>query len=280
MTDRPPLLLAAHGSREPESAVVTDRIAAGVAALLPGVDVRVGYIDNAPPSVNQALDALADAGHGALVVVPLLLISASHSKGDVPGSIQAAMQRHPGLHVHYGRPLWPSAAVVEAIDDRLREAGAGDGDAVVVASAGAADPDANAELCKVARLLWEGRSYVEVVPAYASATTPTPAQAVRRLQVVGASRVAVVPFFLSPGAFQQMVDEQSREAGAALVTDVLADHPAILRLVAQRYDEALRGDLRMNCDTCQYRVPFPGRERRVGAPQKPHSHPADGTAGH
>jgi sirohydrochlorin cobaltochelatase len=271
----PPLLLAAHGSRDPASAVVTERIAAGVGSLLGDVEVTVGYVDNSGPSLAESFAALASSGVADLVVVPLLLVAASHSKGDVPGSIQAAQMAHPALRVAYGRPLWPDPRIVEAVDDRLREAGIGAGDSVVVASAGAADPDANAELARVARLLWEGRSYDEVVPAYASATVPTPAQAVHRLLVVGATRVAVVPFFLSPGNFQIAVDEEARAAGASVVTDVLGDHPAVLSLVADRYREAIAGDIRMNCDVCQYRVPFPGRESRVGAVQRPHAHPHD-----
>ncbi|MCU1678367.1 MAG: cobalamin [Frankiales bacterium] len=269
-----PLLLAVHGSRDPASARMTERIAAAVRAAL-GADVSIGYVDNSPPSLAEAFAALAATGVTDLVVVPTLLIAASHSKGDVPGSIQAAHLAHPSLRIAYGRPLWPDPRIVEAVDDRLREAGIGAGDSVVIASAGAADPDANAELCKVARLLWEGRSYDEVVPAYASATTPTPAQAVHRLLVLGASRVAVVPFFLSPGNFQIAVDEESRAAGAAVITDVLGDHPGIVSLVADRYREALTGDIRMNCDLCQYRVPFPGRETRVGSAQRPHAHPHD-----
>jgi sirohydrochlorin cobaltochelatase len=31
----------------------------------------------------------------------------------------------------------------------------------------------------------------------------------------------------------------------------------------------------MNCDACLYRIPFPGREASVGAPQVPHTHPDD-----
>jgi sirohydrochlorin cobaltochelatase len=253
---------------------MTERIAGGVQALL-GVAVHIGYVDNAAPSLAQAFAELAGSGVTDLVVVPTLLIAASHSKGDVPGSIQAARLTHPALRIAYARPLWPDPRIVEVVDARLREAGIGAGDSVVIASAGAADPDANAELAKVARLLWEGRSYAEVVPAYASATVPTPAQAVRRLLVVGASRVAVVPFFLSPGNFQIAVDEESRAAGAAVITDVLGDHPLVLAAIADRYREAMAGDIRMNCDLCQYRVPFPGREGRVGAVQRPHAHPLD-----
>jgi sirohydrochlorin cobaltochelatase len=44
-------------------------------------------------------------------------------------------------------------------------------------------------------------------------------------------------------------------------------------LVLGRYDEALHGDIRMNCDTCAYRVALPGFAGKVGRPQTPHFHP-------
>src|SRR5262249_34520444 len=46
-------------------------------------------------------------------------------------------------------------------------------------------------------------------------------------------------------------------------------------LVLERYDEALSGDIRMNCDTCAYRVALPGFTDKVGRPQVPHYHPGD-----
>jgi sirohydrochlorin cobaltochelatase len=44
-------------------------------------------------------------------------------------------------------------------------------------------------------------------------------------------------------------------------------------LVIERYTEALRGDIRMNCDVCVHRVALPGFEEKVGAPATPHYHP-------
>ena len=50
-------------------------------------------------------------------------------------------------------------------------------------------------------------------------------------------------------------------------------------VVVERWAEIDGGDLRMNCDTCAYRVALPGFEAKVGAPQTPHDHPDD-PAGH
>jgi sirohydrochlorin cobaltochelatase len=51
-------------------------------------------------------------------------------------------------------------------------------------------------------------------------------------------------------------------------------------LVLERYDEALRGDIRMNCDTCAYRVALPGFTDKLGRPQTPHDHPDDHAHAH
>jgi sirohydrochlorin cobaltochelatase len=56
---------------------------------------------------------------------------------------------------------------------------------------------------------------------------------------------------------------------------VIGDCDGLASLVVERYEEALRGEARANCDACLYRIALPGHEHRVGAPQKPHDHPHD-----
>jgi sirohydrochlorin cobaltochelatase len=62
--------------------------------------------------------------------------------------------------------------------------------------------------------------------------------------------------------------------------DVIGDCDGLADVVLERYEEALAGDIRMNCDTCVYRIAMPGFEDRVGAPQLPHHHPDDPAHGH
>jgi sirohydrochlorin cobaltochelatase len=61
---------------------------------------------------------------------------------------------------------------------------------------------------------------------------------------------------------------------------VIGPEPELAELVMERYRETLKGDLRMNCDTCMYRIKLPGFEERVGLPQQPHHHPDDPSHGH
>jgi sirohydrochlorin cobaltochelatase len=152
---------------------------------------------------------------------------------------------------------------------------------VVLVGRGSTDPDANAEVAKVARLLWEGRGYDEVGLAFISLTGPSVPAALERARRLGAARIVVAPYFLFPGVLPDRVAAQSRNfarrypAADVRVAGLIGDCDDLAGLVLERYREALAGDIRMNCDTCAYRVALPGFADKVGRPQTPHHHPDD-----
>ncbi len=270
------LLGVAHGSRDEGSQQVVEALLAGAAALRPGLQTRAAYVDNASPSIAAALAELATDGVESVAVVPLLLTPASHSKTDIAASVQAGRRAHPSMRIAYGRPLGPHPALVTVLARRLVEAGARDDDPVVLVAGGALDPDANAQVAATARLLWEGRSFASVDIAFASTTQPTVPVALERLRLLGFSRVAVARYFLGPGRLPQLVARSCSDADLEVVlTEPLGPAAEIAALVVERYDEAIAGDIRMNCDACLYRIALPGRESAVGTPQLPHDHPDD-----
>jgi sirohydrochlorin cobaltochelatase len=270
------LLGVAHGSKDDGAQQVVCELLAATERFRPGLRSASAYIDNASPSVAAAITQLAVEGVDDIAVVPLLLTPASHSKTDLAASVQAARLAHPRVRFRYGRPLGPHPVLVDVLAARLAEAGVREGDAVVLVAGGSLDPDANAQVAATARLLWERGGYASVDIAFASATRPSLPEALDRLRLLGAERVAVAPYFLGPGRLPAAVEQKAVATGLdILVSQPLGAHEDIAGLIAARYDETLGGDIRMNCDACLYRVPFPGREGKVGAPQLPHTHPDD-----
>lgn len=272
-----PLLAVAHGSQDPASQRVVADLLAGACRLRPGLVARAAFIDNAGPSVRSALNRLAADGVTDLVVLPLLLTAAAHSKTDVAASVRAGRGAHASMRVRYGRPLGADPVVVRVLDRRLREAGADPDLPVLLVAGGALDPDANASVASVARLLLEHGHWPTVDIAFASTAAPTVPAALARLGTLGHRRVAVARYFLGPGRLPALVD---RLAGSVpgisvIVGDVLGVSDDLAGLVLSRYDEAVGGGLRMPCDTCMYRVALPGRGHLVGAPQTVHRHPDD-----
>lgn len=273
----PVLLGVAHGSKDPAAQDGLRALLAGAAALRPGLQVADAYVDNASPSVRAALARLVDGGARDVVVLPVLLTPASHSKTDLAASVQAGRLAHPGVRLRYGRPLGPHAVLVEVLARRLAEAGAPDDDPVLLVAGGALDPDANAQVAATARLLWEGRPWPWVDVAFASTTGPTVPEALERLRMLGFRRVSVARYFLGPGRLPRLVERQAGgvEGVEVVVTAPLGAPAELSALLLERYDEARGGDVRMNCDACLYRLPMPGREDAVGAAQEPHTHPDD-----
>ena len=232
-----PLVAVAHGSRDPRAAATVEELL-GLVRRRSGLRVLTSYLDHAPPTPRQVLGGLAGDGADEAVVLPLLLTAAYHSKTDIPGALGEVRRDHPRLRVRYGATLGPHPLMVAALERRLAEAGVTPDPetALVLVSAGSSDTGANATISAMARR-WQG--WRRVVPAYASAASPTPAKAVRALRDSGARRVAVASYFLAPGFFADKVREEALGAGAFAVSEALGAAPELAEIIVQRYAETM-----------------------------------------
>lgn len=285
------LVIVGHGTRSAagvdQFAALVDRVRDRAGAAVG--DVEGGFIELSRPPLTDAVTALVTRGHRALVALPLVLTAAGHGKGDIPAAMAREQERHAGLTYRYGRPLGPHPLLHTVLEQRIDAALAGAdraGTWVALIGRGATDPDANAEVAKVARLLWEGRGYAGVEPGFISLAEPSVPAVLDRLRRLGARRIVVAPYFLFAGVLPDRIVAQSQAYAAdhpdldVRVADLIGDCDALADLVLERYAEALRGDIRMNCDTCAYRVLMPGFADKVGRPQTPHDHPDDPVDGH
>ncbi|HEY2286411.1 MAG TPA: sirohydrochlorin chelatase [Streptosporangiaceae bacterium] len=288
----PPLLLAAHGTRDPAGVEAFQALAARVAARAArdGIEVAGGFIELSEPPLRDAVAALA-ATAPRIVAVPLMLVAAGHAKGDIPAALAREQSRHASLTFSYARTLGPHPLLIELLATRVNALAHHAPPAVLVVGRGSTDPDANADVVKTARLLWEGRDYPLAETAFVSLARPDVTEGLERCRLLsasqhGARRIVVAPYFLFPGVLPDRVAEQAARYAAAhpeldiAVADVLGDCDELAALVFERYHEALSGDIRMNCDMCVYRIAMPGFEHRVGEPQHPHDHPHDPVHGY
>ncbi|GAB2738137.1 sirohydrochlorin chelatase [Streptomyces bullii] len=292
MTTPPALLIAGHGTRDDAGAEAFRDFVRELGRRNPGLPVAGGFIELSPPPLGEAVTELVEQGVRRFAAVPLMLVSAGHAKGDIPAALAREKERHPGISYTYGRPLGPHPALLSVLERRVEEAlgsspGAGraPGDradvTVLLVGRGSTDPDANAEVFKAARLLWEGRGYAGVETAFVSLAAPDVPSGLDRCLRLGARRIVVLPYFLFTGVLPDRVRQQTEGWAAAhpeadvRSADVIGPEPELLDLVMERYEEALKGDLRMNCDSCVYRIALPGFEDKVGMPQQPHFHPDD-----
>lgn len=270
----PALLLVGHGSRSPKGVAAYWEFASVLRDRAPGLRIGCGFIELAEPDLDTAIDDLVASGATEVIAVPLVLLGAGHLKSDGPATLHRARHRHPNVRFTYGRDLGIHPSVLAVAEERIKSVG--DIDGVVIVSRGSSDPDANADLYKVGRLLADSRGLGLVEPAFVSLAPPDVPAALERCRRLGASSIAVVPYFLFTGVLVDRIHDQAGAWAAAhpevsvVVGPELGADPRIADLVLERYEEARRGEARMNCDCCIYRTALPGYESRVGLPLAHH----------
>jgi sirohydrochlorin cobaltochelatase len=280
--DAPALLIVGHGSRDPRGAREFHDLVDLVRGRTPSLTVEGGFIEISRPPISECVDRLAESGARNVAAVPLMLLAAGHAKDDIPATLVREKMGHPELSFSYGRALGVRPELLELMDERIsavvREEEKEE-TAVLIVGRGSSDPDANSDLSKIARLFYEGRPYPIVENAYVSMTPPDVANGLDRCLKLGAKRIVVFSYFLFTGVLEERIRGQSRafaEANPGVEVHYaryFGPDPRLADLVVERYTEALRGDIRMNCDVCVHRVALPGFEAKVGAPATPHYHP-------
>jgi sirohydrochlorin cobaltochelatase len=292
------LLIAAHGSREASGIEELRAFAEAWRQLRPDRLQAAGFLEFARPTLGEAIDMLVEQGARRIVVAPAMLMAAGHVKNDVPSEIHEGRERHPGVAFHMARPLDIHPALLELCHVRYREATADRPDVsaestlLLLVGRGTSDPDANANIARVARFLWEAYGVGWASIAFAGLAAPGVDQALNVCRRLGYARIVVQPYFLFDGILLQRIIATARWHAQAdpdveiLTTAHFRLHPLLLRAFEDRAHEAIHGAPHMNCDLCKYRVRLAGREADLGAPQVGHHHHAravgepDGDHGH
>ena len=120
-------------------------------------------------------------------------------------------------------------------------------EAVVLVGHGSRLPSGNQGLHRVATQVAEQLDGARVEVAFLQLAAPGLEEAVERCVAAGARRVAVVPFFLFPGAHvredisRALAALEARHPGVALrLAGVLGDHPKLAEVAAERAREMMR----------------------------------------
>ena len=269
------VLLVGHGSRREASNEQVRTLAADLEDRL-GVPVDAGFLELAAPSVEDAIDALAPAV-SSISVVHLSLFAASHVKNDVPAALRQARAEHPDVAFDNGSHLGVHPAIVDLLDDRAAsvEADLGvdreaDDVAVVLCARGSSDPDANADVHKLARLLYEGRAFSRVDATFIGVTEPTLDETLHDVAKHRPDAVVVVPYMLGDGVLTGRIRDGAADFDdeypyvEAACGDPLGTDPRLLDVLGDRWQEARTGSVEMSCDTCKYKVELDGYEADVG----------------
>ncbi|HKT18084.1 MAG TPA: sirohydrochlorin chelatase [Stellaceae bacterium] len=283
--DRTGVMVCGHGSRDPEALAEFELVAAGLKSKLPAIDIETGYLEFARPIIRDGLEKLASRGVRRILALPGMLFAASHVKNDLPWEVNSFAALNPGIELRFGRDLSIEPKLLKAAAERIAEAeqracrpAAREETLLVVVGRGTNDPDANSNIAKITRMLWEGMGFGWAETAFSGVAHPLVEPGLRRAAMLGFRRIIVFPYFLFTGVLVKRIYAALDRVAADhpeiefVKAGYLRDHPLVLDCFADRVAEMADGEPAMNCRLCKYRAQIIGYESAAGAQQLGHHH--------
>ena len=289
MTEKTGILLCGHGSRDANAIKEFGVLAKMLDERLPQFDVDHGFLEFATPVIRTGLNALRDKGNTNVLALPGMLFAAGHVKNDIPSVLNTYTAQNPSVTVQSGRELGIDMKMVRAAGQRIQETLDGASDDVpkhetllMVVGRGASDPDANSNVSKVMRLLWEAFGFGWGEVCYSGVTFPLVEPGLEHATKLGFRRIVVFPYFLFTGVLVRRIYDYTDAVAARhpniefLKAPYLNAQPLVLETFVDRMVEIQEGTGNMNCQMCKYREQVLGFENEIGLPQESHHHHVEG----
>ena len=285
------VMICGHGSRDTEAVAEFSSLQKSLAERFPEYPVEYGFLEFARPIIRDGLDRLCDQGVDHILAVPGMLFSAGHVKNDIAAVLNTYEAAHadPAFKIEYARALDIDTKMMYAAEGRISEALAAVDDAIpmeetllMVVGRGTSDPDANGNISKICRMLWEGMGFGWGEVCYSGVTFPLVAPGLEHAARLGYKRIIVFPYFLFTGVLVNRIYDITDQIAAQfpdiefIKAGYLNDHPKVIDTFEERVRGILSGDNNMNCLLCKYREQVVGFEAHQGLPQTSHHHHVEG----
>ena len=285
------IMLCGHGSRSQSATTEFQEMVERFRKVAGSTPVDYGFLEFQTPIIRDGLDRLRKQGVKRILATPIMLFAAGHAKNDIP-SVLNRYAAEEGIDIRYGRELGVDRQMIQAAAERVEEAIAQADEAnghvpiyetcLVVIGRGASDPDANSNVTKIARMLWEGMGFGWCETGFSGVTFPLVAPCLEHVAKLGYKRVIVFPYFLFSGILVDRIygftDEVAKQHPEIefVKASYISHHHGMINTCMDRVQEILDGTNHMNCSLCKYRAQVLGFEQEVALPQQSHHHHVEG----
>ncbi|MEM8719187.1 MAG: sirohydrochlorin chelatase [Cyanobacteria bacterium P01_G01_bin.39] len=264
-----PLLAIGHGTRNARGRQTFLDFVETYQKLDTSRPVIPCFLELTEPTIQQGVEACVEQGFTEITALPILLFAARHNKFDVTNELDRSRSPYPQINLNYGRHFGITPKIIELWRDRLRQLDrpehnprniSREDTVLLFVGRGSSDPDANGDVCKLARIIWEGSGYKTVETCFIGITHPRLEEGFRRAYLYQAKRVIVLPYFLFTGTLMEKIfnltaqqEEQHPEIDFAFLPE-MGIASQLLQVFREREIEAQLGQVVMNCEMCKFRL--------------------------
>jgi sirohydrochlorin cobaltochelatase len=264
-----PLLIIGHGTKDEDGRQTFIDFVNAYQALDHSRPVIPCFLELSTPTIQDGVDYCVSQGYTEISAIPLLLFAARHNKFDVTNELDRSRLRHPEVKFHYGRHLGITPSLIELWRERLAQLDQPESNpyniprsetVLLFVGRGSSDPDANGDIYKFARILWEGSGYSTVETCFIGITHPRLEEGFRRASLYQPKRIIVLPYFLFTGALVKKIynitaSQQEKYPHISMIgLPEMGIQTQILQLVREREIETQLGQVQMNCEMCKFRL--------------------------
>lgn len=259
-----PLLMIGHGTKDEAGRQSLLDFASVYQALDTSRPVIPCFLELTDPTIQEGVDQCVAKGYTDISALPVLLFAARHNKFDITNELDRARERYPHLKFHYGRHFGITPGVLDLWRSRLAELDQPDlprsKTVLLFVGRGSSDPDANGDVCKLARILWEGSGYSTVETCFIGITHPRLEEGFRRALLYQPKRIIVLPYFLFTGVLVKKIfdisAQQQQQYPNISITCLpeMGLHPQLFSILREREIETQLGQVQMNCEMCKFRL--------------------------
>jgi sirohydrochlorin cobaltochelatase len=264
-----PLLMIGHGTTDEDGRQVFLDFVEAYQKIDNSRPVIPCFLELTEPNIEQGVDYCVKNGYSDISALPILLFAARHNKFDVTNELDRTRLKYPHLNFHYGRHFGINPNIVSLWQKRLAELDTPEKNphnisredtVLLFIGRGSSDPDANGDVCKLARILWEGSGYKTVETCFIGIAHPRLEEGFARALLYNPKRIIVLPYFLFMGALMKKIyritDEHRVKYPEVEISSLpeMGIQPELFQLLREREIETHLGEVKMNCEMCKFRL--------------------------
>ena len=276
------ILLCGHGSRR-KTGVESFKVLVSLLAKRYDKDYLVdyGFLEFNHPTYGAAVERLYLKGVRKIYALPVILFAGAHAKNDIPFELNTIETYYTDLQIVMSRHIGVSTYLLDLSLKRLRKVQqdrppvASREICLLVIGRGTTDPDANSDVAKLTQMLSQGMDLGFATTAYSGTAYPSVKEALEMIEPMAFKRVLLMPFFFFTGVLMERIERiveehQKNYDKEYLLADPFGADELILKAFDERLQDAISGNVSMNCQVCKYRKQVIGFESDLGKEQVGH----------
>ncbi|WP_186578726.1 sirohydrochlorin chelatase [Aquibacillus kalidii] len=234
------VLYVSHGTRLSEGEKEAVDFLTSIQSSIDAPLQEICFLEILPPTIEQGVTSLIEKGATKIAVVPILLLTATHAKSDIPDELVELKESYPTITFTYGKPLGIQPRIIDALVDRINEQvpNIPEEAEILLVGRGSYDPKTIEDINTIASQLSQ-RVNRKVDCSYLAASKPSFDDAMERIEEESKSLTIIVPYLWFNGLLIQSMKKKVADKANIVLCEHLGHHPNMKACLVDRVKESM-----------------------------------------